>query len=300
MFLKYLPHSSRDEAWQIYCTGAGSAETPPGSSYPPRAEMHPQEYVENLTSVGRTLNEYQLLYVTAGRGSFRSEGGISFEVERGTAFLLFPGVWHSYEPLRETGWTEYWVGFRGPYPEALQRSGFFSPSAPRYACGLELPILQDFREIFALAEAEPPGFQQLIGSTIVRMLAQLLGGTRRTEQESGAEELVRRIKFLMEERIELWLSAEDIERSVGLPSSKYGPVFHEYTGLSPHQYFLQLKINRAKLLLADSGSSVKETSQELGFESEFYFSRLFKKKTGLSPSQWKASRGASESSGTKS
>jgi AraC-like DNA-binding protein len=293
VFIKYLTHSPTDEAWQIYCTGAGHGETPAGSSYPPSPDLHPPEYLGELSSRGRTLNEYQLVYLTAGRGHFRCEGGVGIEVEAGAAFLLFPGLRHSYAPLRETGWSEYWVGFRGAYPEALQRAGFLSPREPVYRPGLDLGLFEDYRLIFELAEAEPPGFQQLIGAAIVQMLARLASGTKAERQDSEAEETVRRVKFLMEERLYGWLDVETVEERLGLPYHRYSVLFHEYTGLSPHQYFLQLKINRAKLLLAEPRASVKETALRLGFESEFYFSRLFKKKTGLSPSAWKASRSSS-------
>jgi AraC-like DNA-binding protein len=53
-----------------------------------------------------------------------------------------------------------------------------------------------------------------------------------------------------------------------------------------HQYFISIKIVKAKELLG-RGLAVKEVASRLGFKDEYYFSRLFKKKTGLSPSRWK-------------
>ncbi|HZX73643.1 MAG TPA: helix-turn-helix transcriptional regulator, partial [Cyclobacteriaceae bacterium] len=63
--------------------------------------------------------------------------------------------------------------------------------------------------------------------------------------------------------------------------------FKTYTGISPGQYLLQLKIERAKMLLADPTKSIKTISYELNFESMFYFSKLFKEKTGLSPENYR-------------
>jgi len=62
-------------------------------------------------------------------------------------------------------------------------------------------------------------------------------------------------------------------------------MFKRYTGLSPAQYFLQLKLNKAKDLLLNTSMSIKEISVITGFESQYYFSRFFKKRIGMSPIQ---------------
>jgi AraC-like DNA-binding protein len=56
--------------------------------------------------------------------------------------------------------------------------------------------------------------------------------------------------------------------------------------MTPYQYALHAKINRAKQILAMGQWTVKEIASQVGFEDPYYFSRLFKKKTGLSPSQY--------------
>lgn len=89
-FFKYLTVSPRDEAWQIYCTDAGYTGIPPGIPYPPRAADHPPEYSRNWER-GRILHEYQLIYITRGKGLFKTEKEKQFTITEGTAFMLFPG-----------------------------------------------------------------------------------------------------------------------------------------------------------------------------------------------------------------
>jgi AraC-like DNA-binding protein len=60
-----------------------------------------------------------------------------------------------------------------------------------------------------------------------------------------------------------------------------------FTGISPRQYFLQLKVMRARELLITTDQSIKEISYQLGFDSIYYFSRFFKQKTGMSPSEFR-------------
>ena len=79
-----------------------------------------------------------------------------------------------------------------------------------------------------------------------------------------------------------------IVQALGVSYSRMRKVFKEYTGHSPHQYYLEMKINKAKELLLTKNSTIKQVAIDLSFENQYYFSRLFKKKTGLSPSQWKS------------
>jgi AraC-like DNA-binding protein len=63
--------------------------------------------------------------------------------------------------------------------------------------------------------------------------------------------------------------------------------FTAHTGLGPHQYLLELRLVRARSLLAETDLSVKEIATQTGFEDEFYFSRLLRQKFGITPSQWR-------------
>jgi transcriptional regulator GlxA family with amidase domain len=80
---------------------------------------------------------------------------------------------------------------------------------------------------------------------------------------------------------------EEIAMSVGLGYSVFRKKFKEYTGVSPAQYQINLRINKAKDLLVTSKQSLKEIANDLGFESADYFYRLFKKKTGYTPSDYR-------------
>ena len=69
--------------------------------------------------------------------------------------------------------------------------------------------------------------------------------------------------------------------------SIYRKKFKEYTGISPAQYQINLRINKAKDLLITSNQSLKEIALNLGFDSSDYFFRLFKQKTGFTPSDFR-------------
>ena len=74
---------------------------------------------------------------------------------------------------------------------------------------------------------------------------------------------------------------------VRLSASHFSRLFAERTGHSPIDYFIQLKIQRACQLLNNSDWSIAEVAREMGFEDQFYFSRLFRKVMNMSPREYR-------------
>ncbi len=286
-YMKYLTQDPRAEDWQIYCTDTGYTEVAPFERYPPRVKSHPPDYSFNLTT-GRVLREYQVVYITRGNGYFKSVNQQLHSIAPGTAFLLFPGVWHSYCPVREKGWDEYWVGFKGEYPDTLVRKGFFSPSEPVFHLGLSESIIHDFHSIFELAGDESPGFQYALGAMVLQLLSKMLRITLKSAHTTEEERIIQVTKCHFEESLYGSLDLQRLLRQVGMNEPGLRTLFKRYTGLTPYHYYLQMKTNKAKELLMEGQSSVKEIAYKLGFESEAYFSRFFKNKTGSSPTAWQA------------
>jgi len=284
-YAKYLPVTPRDIRWGIYCTTVGFTKMPTAAHYPPDPAAHPPKYLFQW-EMGRIFDEYALIYVTRGQGTFKTEGDRTWRVGPGSLFMLFPDVWHWYAPDSETGWDEYWVGFKGDYPARLVENGFFSPDNPLLDIGLHDSILELYTEIIDSARIEAPGCQQVLGSLIAHLLAHISTLTQSHGPDSASERLVQRAKFLLADNVATHLDIGWLSRSLGLGYSRFRQIFKKCTGLSPYQYFLDLKISRAKELLQQGQFTVKEIAYMLSFDDPYYFSHLFKKKTGHPPSEW--------------
>ncbi|WP_455383396.1 helix-turn-helix domain-containing protein [Salinispira pacifica] len=284
-FFRYLTYSEEDEKWQIVCTDAGYSEVKPYTSYPPNKESHPQAF--KSVAVGRTLNEYQIVYITRGRGVFVTDGA-TYSVIPGSVMLIFPGVRHFYRPDYEVGWTEYWVGAKGPYLEILKEESFLSPERPFHEVGLQNGLLTIYSQIFEEVRNQKPLYQIKASSAVLSLLAEIIAHGRTAVQYSHSEQLVEKAKFLMEENIYGEINLNAIGEMLGVSTSHLNEVFKSYTSMTPYQYFISIKIHKAKELLERGELSIKEIAFRLGFRDQYYFSRLFKNKTGISPSRWSA------------
>jgi AraC-like DNA-binding protein len=285
-FFRYLTSSEEDEKWQLVITDAGHNEIGPGIAYPPHKSGHPVPF--KSVAVGRTLSEYQIIYITRGQGSFAT-GGRDYMVEPGSIMLLFPGVSHVYKPDFKVGWNEYWVGFKGPYADHLHKVGFLTPERPFFEIGLQDSILSSFTTVLDLVREQAPLYQIRASSVVLGLIAEILARARMAQQFSHSERLVQRAKFLMEENIYGELNLGGICEELGVSQSQLNEAFKAYTAMTPYRYFISIKIHKAKELLERMDAPIKEVASRLGFKDEYYFSRLFKSKAGVSPSRWRTS-----------
>jgi AraC-like DNA-binding protein len=86
------------------------------------------------------------------------------------------------------------------------------------------------------------------------------------------------------------LRLESIAEELGVSYSWFRQAFRRHTGLPPQQFRQRQRLTRACQLLADTPLTVAEIAKETGFRSLGYFSRMFKKETGLSPTVWRQTR----------
>ena len=168
--LHYLPaNNSSCDKWGILCTTVGYQVVSPRCHYP--LSIHPDDY--NFKRHGRVLHEYQFVYIIAGSGYFTSDSCKMSIISAGTMIMLFPGEQHTYHPDVNTGWTEYWVGFKGYGVDEWVRNGYFSPSTPLLNIGISQSILGLYENILEVVEEERTGYAVLIASIVCHMLGKV-------------------------------------------------------------------------------------------------------------------------------
>lgn len=283
-YRKYLITSNIEISWGFYINNLGRNVIEKNTEYP--SKDHPDQYIFTWDK-GRVLNEFHVVLITKGEGVFESKATGKVNVSDGDVFLLFPGIWHRYKPKKSTGWTERWVGFSGQIASQFLSNGFFNTNEPVISKCNKPSILQHFNSLFKLFDEEPYGFQRLASGICLQLMADLYNIKSGGSNVESLNSLIAQAKSIMYNHLNSTLNLNKIAQELGVSYSKFRIDFKRQTGTSPLQYFLLLKIEKAKEFLLQTDKSQKEIAFELGFESDYYFNRLFKKKTGLSPGKFR-------------
>lgn len=286
-FFRYLTVSEEAERWGFHVTDVGYSKIGADMPYPPF--KHPESYTLNQET-GRILAEHQLMYITRGRGTFWSEASGELEVVAGCAFFLFPGVRHRYRPHRENGWDEQWVGFAGDHAARLM-SEFFDPANPQIQIGIQPELHSLMLEMCGLARMEVFGFRRIIAAQAMECLArvQVLSG-KRSYRTPDQEDLIRRACVTINGAVDRVFDFEKFAAENGMCYTSFRKLFKEITGLAPGQYLLEMRLRKAQVLLTNTNLPIHTVAEESGFENSFYFSRFFKKRTGLPPLRYRKQR----------
>jgi len=284
---KYLPSSDIDLKWGFVVKNIGRNVIKKNAEYPSKG--HPGNYIFSWES-GRILEEYHFVLITEGQGVFESKTAGKMNIYGGDGFLLLPGEWHRYKPLTTTGWTEKWIGFSGNIPELVINEYFFNKQQPVIRNCANIHINNQFDTLFHLTENEPFGFQRLASGVCLQLLAELFHVKQNIKQKDLQNTLFLKVKNLIHDEIDGHIDFQKMSENFGMSYSKFRRDFKIHTGMAPLQYHLLLKFEKAKELLINSDLKAKEIAYQLGFESDYYFCKFFKQKTGFTPLQFRTKR----------
>jgi len=285
--VSYLTVNGNDKLWGLYATTIGFQKIQAETSYPPKT--HPSAYWFNPNS-GRMLDEYTLLYITEGEGIFESSSCRPVNVNAGDLILLFPGEWHTYKPVLQVGWTEYWIGFNGNHIDQLISNNFFSKKNPVFNVGFNEQFATLYNQGIETARLQNSGYQQVLAG-ITSLLLSLVSYTRENNclREKAIIAQIEKARIMMRENADNDINPIAIASSLHVSYSWFRRVFKQYTGFSPAQYQMEIKVQKAKEFLASTDISIKEIAFDLNFESVSYFVTFFKSKTGMSPTAYRTS-----------
>lgn len=252
----------------------------------------------HLTSVG--FNEqlvvsrengfqgYHWLHTVEGCGEFAVNGN-AVKLAAGQGILLKPGVPHSYHPETES-WTTWFLTFdgtlAGPITAALDLQHMlpirWEPDSP--LASLHRDFDEKCRYSFDFAGVNG----SLEVYAFLAMLKQYGQVSGQISLSKGHERLMP-VYLLVEQAYgDPGFGLERMAETLGVSSQRLNTLFRESWGVSPYQYLLRFRIQKAKeLLLEDRGRPVKEIAEAVGFQDDSHFVYTFRKLGGMTPVQFR-------------
>jgi AraC-like DNA-binding protein len=249
--------------------------------YYPQARYHFRE--RNSGS-----DQFILLYCVEGKGEIRLKETVH-TVSADQFFIIPAGMPHAYHSDEQFPWSIYWIHFSGPKASHFTRFACQSILIARGKNSRISDRIDLFSEIFRNLDR---GFGIETLEYVNLCLSHLLASFTHLSQfrlirESGEKDPVAQSINFMLENLTRKLKLDEIALETSLSASHYSRLFQNRTGHSPIDYFIQLKIQRACRLLDNSGWLIADVSREMGFDDQFYFSRVFRKVMGMSPAEYR-------------
>jgi len=213
---------------------------------------------------------WELIYNAQGSGTM-TVGDSTYPFTDTTLLLCPPGIYHS--KAAENGFTDYYFTFTGcdlaPRPYILQDS---------YDRRL-LRLIQVLHSTYY--EGESPAVCAHLAEAVLGLLKPMLGGASISEHVQ-----------MLRQRIAEGYTDPDFSLGAAMASVPLNPdhlrrLFLRQLGQTPHAYLTALRLDKAKLLLSQGQASVGDIAYRCGFYDPLYFSKVFRKATGVAPSRWR-------------
>ena len=270
-------------------------------SIPKIVTIHYYEFDEDFVFEGESHDFWEMVYVDKGKVEIR--GGEETRIlSQGEVIFHRPNEFHSVKASASSP-NFFVISFvcHSPAMSYFERkhitlskelkpliSGILREAERAYVIP---PNQTDLRELVK-RETAPVGSEQMIKTYLEQLLILMLRATEREplifpSRESMQNHLVVAIKDYVEEHLEENVRVGDLCHHLGYSKTYLSRLFHEMSGDTIASYVIARKINRAKEMIREGRLNFSEISERLNFNNSQYFSRVFKRVTGMTPSEFR-------------
>jgi len=239
----------------------------------------------NLKDIGRTTapGKCGLVFPLAGRASF-SFNGTPYLMEPGMVVHAGPQMPIEIQTIGDKAWEYAVVHYHLPaeevalYPLATQH---FSIKTGEHSKIINL--VQQLIESYAM----PGSMATFKSKSLFMNLVEAILISAKMKVLDTANEMMEQVIQYIHEHYSKPLSVSKIAQEFGVERRRFAYLFEQHTGMNPSSYLTEYRMRRAKELLQFCDSTVAEIAECVGYVDSFYFSRVFKKSTGMSPTAYR-------------
>jgi len=242
--------------------------------------MHKQSAKELVQQ--RTLSGFGVVLIDKGEGFFTTRQSGRDKVRTGSAFWLFPNVVHSYGP--DQAWKERWLLFDGALCSAMAAQGYLDPARAVTYVGHDAEAMAAFGRAWRAYQAGGPHAVALASAALTEFIIRAATAKQAMGGATLRDHIAERAMRILDERAVEGVSPAEIARGLGVPHSTLRRRFSMATGFSLRDYAISVRLRRSQELLVTTKLPIAEVAYHAGFADPFYFTRLFTKRVGMTPS----------------
>lgn len=205
----------------------------------------------------------------------------TYNIKKNSVILLTKGSRHEYYCDENICAEKKWIVFDGILAENLIKMYLPSEVYCYENCNI-LPLLDEIDRIKNVYSNDYETLIDEISIVFHRMIIQIRNSYNNNEITLAAQ-----IQKFLDDNIEKKLTLDDLSQAFNYSKNQIIRIFKETYGITPYRYFIERKIDIAKLYLSNTKNSISEISKILSFSDQNYFSSEFKKTTSLSPSDYR-------------
>lgn len=232
--------------------------------------------------------DYQLIYIASGKAHFYFEDREEI-VTAGHMVLYRPKEVQKYVYYGMDQTEVYWVHFTGSDVKNILRQYGMTDNMHVFYCGALLEYQSLFRLMIQELQMCREDYQELLAMMLRHILILIhrqMNNVKKTDSGFMTEEIDLAVTYF-NEHYNTDICIEEYAASRHMSTSWFIRNFRKYTGFTPMQYILEIRISNAESLLEATEYNITEISRIVGYDNPLYFSRLFKKSKGLSPSEYR-------------
>lgn len=238
-------------------------------------------------SYGPKIRSYHMIhFVLYGKGAVHINEHI-FHLNAGDAFLIPAGKVSYYEASKEEPWCYAWINFLGINSQMYLYQLMTSSDDIYIIHDLDtIKYKERILDILSIQGAATSQYFQANG-ILYQIMAMIFQDINFQESSWGKISVADEIKFYLDINYGEKIKLQDVAKTYGIHPNYLTRIFHEKYGASPKQYLMDLKLKKASRLLMTTELNISVIASSLGFDDQLSFTKYFKKKFAVSPSEYR-------------
>lgn len=226
--------------------------------------------------------DYQLIYIHEGCGYYIKRQK-TLKYEAGSLIFYRPEEPQIYSYFAKDTPEVYWVHFTGSECENIISRYHLMDC--RMESSIQLKAL--FQEIILELQLQKPYFEDIINSTFIKIIASVQRSLSLTEKASINNFAIDHLIISLNQHYTRDWTIQSMADFCNLSTDYFSHIFKEVTHTTPMNFLTKLRIDKSKELLLAESMSISNVAFLVGYSDPLYFSRVFKKREGVSPKQYR-------------